>query len=78
MKSKRNVYLDMKSIEEAKKILFDLFEDRVTKTETLDVVNSKGRVLVKPAKATVTNDHFFIVFSLYCLGISKYHNANKA
>ncbi len=58
MKSKRNVYLDMKSIEEAKKVLFDLFEDHVTKTETLDVVNSKGRVLVKPAKATVSSPNF--------------------
>ncbi|MBW2655663.1 MAG: molybdopterin biosynthesis protein [Deltaproteobacteria bacterium] len=58
MKSKRNVYLDMKSIEEAKKILFDLFENHVTKVETLDVVNSKGRVLVKPAIAAVSSPNF--------------------
>ena len=58
MKSKRNVYLDMKSIEEAKKILFDLFEDHVTKIETLDVVNAKGRVLVKPAIAAVSSPNF--------------------
>ncbi|MBU8911012.1 MAG: molybdopterin biosynthesis protein [Desulfobacterales bacterium] len=58
MNSKRNVYLDMKSIEEAKEILFDHFEDIVTKIETLDVVNAKGRVLVKPAIATVSSPNF--------------------
>lgn len=58
MKSKRNVYLDMKSIEEAKKILFGHFENHVTKIETLDVVNSLGRVLVKSAKATISSPNF--------------------
>lgn len=58
MNTKRNVYLDMKSIEEAKKILFNLFEDHVTKIETLDVVNSKGRVLVKPAIASISSPNF--------------------
>ncbi|RLC25781.1 MAG: molybdopterin biosynthesis protein [Deltaproteobacteria bacterium] len=58
MNSKRNVYLDMKSIEEAKKILFDHFEHAVTKIETLDVVAAKGRVLVKPAIATVSSPNF--------------------
>ena len=32
MNSKRNVYLDMKTIEEAKKILFDRFGGWVTQT----------------------------------------------
>lgn len=58
MKSKRNVYLDMKSIEEAKKILFGHFENHVTEIETLDVVNSLGRVLVKSAKATISSPNF--------------------
>ena len=45
MAVKRNVYLDMKSIEEAKKILFEQFENSETQIETLDVVNAKNRVL---------------------------------
>jgi len=58
MNSKRNVYLDMKSIEEAKKILFDHFEYIVTKIQTLNVVNAKGRVLAKPAFAVVSAPNY--------------------
>ncbi|SDU53023.1 molybdopterin biosynthesis protein [Desulfobacula phenolica] len=58
MNSKRNVYLDLKSIEEAKKILFDQFENHVTKIETLDVVNAKERVLAKPAIAAISSPNF--------------------
>lgn len=58
MNAKRNVYLDMKSIEEAKKILFDQFESHVTKTETLDVVNAKDRVLAVPAVAAISSPNF--------------------
>lgn len=58
MNTKRNVYLDMKSIEEAKKLLFDHFEHIVTKIETLDVVNTKSRVLAKPAIAAVSSPNF--------------------
>jgi len=58
MNSKRNVYLDMKSIEEAKKILFDHFEHMVTKVETLDVVDAKGRVLATPAMAVISSPNF--------------------
>ena len=58
MNSKRNVYLDMKSIEEAKKILFDHFEHMVTKVETLNVVDAKDRVLAKPAMAVISSPNF--------------------
>ena len=58
MNSKRNVYLDMKSIEETKKILFDHFEHYVTKIETIDVVNAKGRVLAAPAIAAISSPNF--------------------
>jgi putative molybdopterin biosynthesis protein len=58
MNAKRNVYLDMKSIEETKKILFDQFEHHVTKSETLDVVKAKGRVLIKPAIAAISSPNF--------------------
>lgn len=58
MNSKRNVYLDMKSIEEAKKCLFDHFNAYTTKIETIDVVNSKDRVLAKPAMAAISSPNF--------------------
>ncbi|NOX35375.1 MAG: molybdopterin biosynthesis protein [Deltaproteobacteria bacterium] len=58
MNLKRNVYLDMKSIEEAKKILFEQFGHHVTKIETIDVVNAKARVLAKPAIAAVSSPNF--------------------
>ena len=58
MNSKRNVYLDMKSIEEAKKILFDQFGQHITEVETLDVVNAKDRVLQTPAIAVVSSPNF--------------------
>ena len=55
---KRNVYLDMKSIEEAKKILFEQFENCETQIETLDVVNAKNRVLARPAIAAISSPNF--------------------
>lgn len=58
MNAKRNVYLDMKSIKEAKKILFDHFEHYTTKIETLDVVNAKRRVLAAPAIAAISSPNF--------------------
>jgi putative molybdopterin biosynthesis protein len=57
-KSKRNIYLDMKSIEEAKKILFDQFGHHASGTETIDVVAARGRVLVKPAVAAISSPNF--------------------
>ncbi|MDM8535125.1 molybdopterin biosynthesis protein [Desulfobacterales bacterium HSG17] len=58
MNTKRNVYLDMKSIEEAKKILFEQFKEKETTIETLDVVDAKGRVLEKPAIAAISAPNF--------------------
>ncbi len=58
MNSKRNVYLNMKSIEETKKILFEQFGQLVTQIETLDVVQSKDRVLAKPAIAVISSPNF--------------------
>lgn len=58
MTSKRNVYLDMKSIEEAKKILFDQFGHHVTKITTLDTAKAKGRVLAAPAIAAISSPNF--------------------
>jgi putative molybdopterin biosynthesis protein len=58
MASKRNVYLDMKSIEEAKAILFYEFKIHDMSSEILDVVRSKSRVLAKPAIAVVSSPNF--------------------
>ncbi len=58
MKTKRNVYLDMKSIEEAQKILFDLFNSHVTQIEKLTVVEAKGKILAKPAIAKISSPNF--------------------
>ncbi|WP_457552625.1 molybdopterin biosynthesis protein [Desulfobacula sp.] len=58
MNLKRNVYLDMKSIKEATKILFDHFGHIKTDIETLDVVNAKDRVLATPAMAAISSPNF--------------------
>ncbi len=58
MNSKRNVYLDMKSIQKAKQILFDQFGNRFTQTETVDVAAAKGRVIAEPAIAVVSSPNF--------------------
>lgn len=58
MNAKRNVYLNMKSIEEARKILFDQFETNRTQIETIDVVDAKDRVLSEPAIAAISSPNF--------------------
>jgi putative molybdopterin biosynthesis protein len=58
MNSKRNIYLNLKSIEEAKAILFENFGHLSTETEVIDVVGAKGRVLAKPAIAAISSPNF--------------------
>ena len=59
MTSKRNIYLEMTSIEEAKKILFDKFSSLSTMPlETIPSVKSAGRVLGKPAVAALSSPNF--------------------
>ncbi len=58
MKTKRNVYLDLKTIEEARHILFEKFARCITQTETLDVIHARGRVLAEPAVAGVSSPNF--------------------
>ena len=58
MNLKRNIYLNLKSIEEAKEILFEHFGYLTTETEVIDVVNAKGRVLAKPAVAAISSPNF--------------------
>ena len=58
MSTKRNIYLNMISIEEAKQCLFERFKDRVTDTETLEVVAAKDRVLAGQAVAAISSPNF--------------------
>ncbi|MCG8637137.1 MAG: molybdopterin biosynthesis protein [Desulfobacterales bacterium] len=58
MNTKRNIYLDMKSIEEAQACLFDAFKDHITDVETLDVVRAKERVLASQAVAAISSPNF--------------------
>ncbi len=58
MNSKRNVYLDMASIESARSTLFDTFGHLTCHIETLDVVKAKDRVLAQPAIAQVSSPNF--------------------
>lgn len=58
MNSKRNVYLDMKSIEKAKEILFNQFGHKITQTRSVDVVDAQGLVLAQPAIAAISSPNF--------------------
>jgi len=59
MNSKRNVYLDMKSIQEAKRLLFDRFSPLpFTAIEALAPPRAVGRVLVEPALAALSSPNF--------------------
>jgi molybdopterin biosynthesis enzyme len=55
MKKGRNVYLNMKTLAEARKILFDSFSlTDVLQTEVVPVSESIGRVLAEPVLAKIT------------------------
>ncbi len=59
MTSKRNIYLKMKSIEEAKKILFDKFSTlAIMDSEAIPSVEAQGRVLAEPAVAALSSPNF--------------------
>jgi putative molybdopterin biosynthesis protein len=51
---KRNVYLDMKSLEEAKEIFSKLWKNRRTDPEEIKVENSLGRVTSEPLFARIS------------------------
>ncbi len=55
---KRNVFLDMQSLERAKKILFDNFKDLILPIETINSVESFARVLAEPVFATTSSPNF--------------------
>ena len=56
---KRNIYLKMKSLEEAKEIMFRRFPDTsCLGTETVSVDNAVGRVLFEPVFALLSSPNF--------------------
>ena len=58
MNTKRNVYLDLKNIDDARSVLFEQFGRITTRIEEMDVVDAKGRVLAEPAVASVSSPNF--------------------
>ena len=59
MNKKRNVYLNMKTLEEARKVVdqsFSLIE--ALETETIAVPDTVGRVLAAPVSAVISAPHF--------------------
>ena len=59
MNQNRNVYLKMKSLPEARKIVDEAFAlSDVLATETVPVPESVGRVLAEPIHAKLSSPHF--------------------
>jgi len=59
MKSKRNVYLKMKTLEEAQEILHGSFAvSDVLAVETIPVPEAVGRILAQPIQAKISSPHF--------------------
>lgn len=59
MKSKRNVYLKMKTLEEARKIIHEAFAvSDALAIETIPVPESVGRILAQPIQARLSSPHF--------------------
>jgi len=59
MESKRNVYLKMKTLEEAQKIIHESFAvSDVLATETIPVPEAVGRVLAQSIQAKISSPHF--------------------
>ena len=54
----RNIYLNMKSMEEAKQILFDQFGELAAETETIRTVDAAERILAEPAVAAVCSPNY--------------------
>ena len=59
MESKRNIYLNMKSLEETHRIVAEAFDvSDVLATENVPVPDAVGRVLARPVQATISAPHF--------------------
>ncbi|MBC2695502.1 MAG: molybdopterin biosynthesis protein [Desulfobacteraceae bacterium] len=59
MNNSRNIYLNMKTLKEAREILFDLFSsDKIFPSEFVPAPDSVGRVLAEPVTAKLSSPHF--------------------
>jgi putative molybdopterin biosynthesis protein len=58
MSHKRNIYLQMKSLDAARRIVLDTFGGRVTQAETVATPDAVGRVLAEPVAARLSSPHF--------------------
>jgi len=59
MSNNRNIYLNMKTLKEAREILFDILSsDKVLPSEFVHTPNSVGRVLAEPVYAKLSSPHF--------------------
>ncbi|MBW2165558.1 MAG: molybdopterin biosynthesis protein [Deltaproteobacteria bacterium] len=59
MNNSRNIYLKMKTLKEAREILFDLFpSDKVFPSEFVSASDSVGRVLAEAVTAKLSSPHF--------------------
>lgn len=61
MTTKRNIYLQMKSLEAARRILFETFRERLTlPVKTVSVYDAVGRVLATPVSAKLSSPAFHV------------------
>jgi putative molybdopterin biosynthesis protein len=61
MSHKRNIYLKMKTLEEAREILFKrFFSGRILSKEMVSVPDAVGRVLAEPATAVISSPNFHL------------------
>jgi putative molybdopterin biosynthesis protein len=61
MSNKRNIYLKMKTLEEAQEIIFQQFsQDRTRSKETIYVPDAVGRVLAEPVTAVISSPNFHL------------------
>ncbi len=61
MSRKRNIYLKMKTLEEAREILFKRFPlDRMLSKEMISVPDAVGRVLAAPVTAVISSPNFHL------------------
>lgn len=58
MSHKRNVYLQMKSLDEARRIVLDTFGGRPLDTEVVSTPDAVGRILAEPVAARLSSPHF--------------------
>ena len=59
MESKRNVYLNMKTLEETRKIIHETFKvSDVLGIDTIPVPEAVGRILAQPIQAKISSPHF--------------------